>query len=334
MVGVIILLFVALILADIINIQQLPVFFLAFVIGLLAIYLVVKYLLEAFVLRKIKLIYKIISTSKFVTDHKPSASDSKSLDEVNDEVIEWARKTNLELKNLKSLADYRKNFVGNISHELKTPIFSVQGYLHTLLEGGMYDENINQHYLERALRNTERLQTIVEELEVISTLEGDTEILNFEDFDLRLLCDEVREDLKVQANADHVTIEYKEGVDHHFSVFADRENIRRVLNNLIINSIKYGKEGGTTKVSFYDMDSKILTEISDDGIGIDDTHLKHLFDRFYRVDASRSRELGGSGLGLSIVKHIIEAHRGNINVRSTSNVGSTFGFTLTKAQKS
>lgn len=292
-------------------------------------FLIVGFFLEKYVFRKIKLIYKLIYDSK--KDKTIKDINKESLADVNAKVMEWAESTKQEIATLKSLEEYRKNYVGNISHELKTPIFSIQAYLHTLIEGGLYDENINKDYLQRAADNTERLQNIVEDLDVITKLESGQAELDIKRFDLRELVRDIFLDLKAIAKKKRITLQLKEGASQSFFVLADREAIRQVFTNLIINSIKYGKEGGMTKVSFYDMETEILTEISDNGIGIEDKHLKHVFDRFYRVDSSRSRKQGGSGLGLSIVKHIIEAHDQNINVRSTYNVGSTFGFTLKKA---
>ncbi|MBK8346491.1 MAG: sensor histidine kinase [Saprospiraceae bacterium] len=293
--------------------------------------LIVKYFIEKYVFRKIKLIYKLIYDSK---KEKPGQDLSgESLEDVNTKVMEWAENTKKEIATLKSLEEYRKNYVGNISHELKTPIFTIQAYLHTLLEGGLYDDQINKDYLRRAVDNTERLQNIVEDLDIITRLESGNAELDLKKFDIRELVKDIFLDLKSIAKKKKISLLLKEGSAPSFFVIADRDAIRQVFTNLLVNSIKYGKEGGTTKVSFYDMDTEILTEVSDNGIGIEEQHLKHVFDRFYRVDSSRSRAQGGSGLGLSIVKHIIEAHDQTINIRSTVNVGSTFGFTLKKANK-
>lgn len=294
-------------------------------------YFVVRFFLENYIFRRIKLLYKFISDSK---DSMKDAPDFKStdttLDYVSDKVEEWAEATETEIATLKSLAIYRKKFVGDISHELKTPIFSIQGYLHTLLDGGMYDENINRKYLERAASNADRLQMIVDDLEMINKLESESEDIELSGFDLKELVNEVINDVEILAQEKSISMVYKPGAEKSFMVEADREKIRQVLINLISNAVKYGKEGGVTKLSFYDMDELVLTEISDDGIGMEEKHLKHVFDRFYRADPSRSRNVGGSGLGLSIVKHIVEAHKQNITVRSTPGEGSTFGFTLKK----
>jgi len=300
-----------------------------FLVATILSYLVVNYLLERYVFRKIKLIYKIIHKSKKA---KSAETDidiyNTTIEQVGTEVTEWAEQTEDQLSSLRALAEYRKNFVGNISHELKTPIFSMQGYLHTLLDGGIHDEKINIDYVRRAATNADRLQNIVEDLEAISNLEGDKVMLEIVKFDIKNLVEEVFQDLRLLAKKQKISLSFKEGANYNYSVLGDKEAIRQVLNNLIVNSLKYGNKGGETKVSFYKLDENILIEVSDDGIGIDDKHLPHLFDRFYRIDASRSRAAGGSGLGLSIVKHIIEAHDQTINVRSTKGVGSTFGFSL------
>lgn len=315
------------------TVQWQALLFITVVMGLVS-YLTIHFLLDTFIYRRIKLIYKIIRKSKTSVPDKRSLqrSDEPLLDGVEKEVQQWAETQQNEIETLKTLESYRRRFIGNVSHELKTPIFSIQGYIYTLIDGGLYDENVNMRYLERAASNVDRLLTIVQDLEEISKLESEDLILDIQKFDIKALVKEVFTDLEVNARQRHVTLAFKEGADKSFVVMADREGIRQVLTNLLLNSIKYGNENGTTKVSFYVMDKHILVEISDNGIGIEEKHLNHLFDRFYRVDKSRSRESGGSGLGLSIVKHIIEAHNQTVNVRSTPGQGSTFGFTLDKAQ--
>lgn len=305
---------------------------LIFILQVLVSYLIVKTLLERYVFRKIKLIYKFIYDSKLgpAAGKQTINFNETSIEDVNLEVIEWGKRKEKEIETLRTLENYRKNYVGNISHELKTPIFSIQGYLHTLLDGGLYDHNINVKYLERAAVNVDRLQNIVEDLEVISKLESGQAFLDIKPFDIKVLADEVISDLQVIAAEKSTTIRYKEDANQNFQVLGDREAIRQVLINLLVNSIKYTNDKGITRISFYDVDQNILVEISDNGIGIEEKHLKHVFDRFYRIDASRSRSEGGSGLGLSIVKHIIEAHKQTIHVRSTPGIGSTFGFTLKK----
>jgi len=307
-------------------------YFLVLGVGLFA-YFVIQFILDRYIYRRIKLIYKIIRQSKISVPEKRvlRKNNDPILDGVEQEVQQWAETQQHEIETLKTLEAYRKRFIGNVSHELKTPIFSIQGYIYTLIDGGLYDENVNLKYLERAASNVDRLLTIVQDLEEISKLESEDLVLDIQKFDIKLLVKEIFNDLEVNARPRNVSLTFKEGADKSYMVMADREGIRQVLTNLILNSIKYGIENGVTKVSFYVMDRQILVEISDNGLGIEEKHLKHLFDRFYRVDKSRSRESGGSGLGLSIVKHILEAHNQSVNVRSTPGKGSTFGFTLDKA---
>ncbi len=298
-------------------------------------YIVIYMSMKRFIYRRVKLIYKSIHRLKLASHEKISTIDMSQdiINEVEREVADWADDKDQEIESLRSLANYRRNFLGNISHELKTPLFNIQGYLHTLLEGGLYDEKINLNYLTRAAKNVERLQTIVSGLDAIARLESGQVSLTIEEFDIKALTLEVLEELEVNATNRNIKLFLKDGADTSFQVNADRESVRHVLVNLVTNALKYGREeDGTIKVSFYDMDSNVLVEVADNGLGIAEEHLDHLFDRFYRVDSSRSRSEGGSGLGLSIVKHIIEAHKQTINVRSKLNVGSTFGFTLEKVR--
>jgi len=306
--------------------------FLILVIGLTA-YFSVLYYVKKYIYRKIKLIYKSIHSFKLKPSEKKTDLDVDSdiIQEVEKEVSEWVLEQQTEINTLKEMESYRRLYLGNVSHELKTPIFNIQGFIHTLLEGGLYDESINMLYLQRAAKNVERLQTIITDLEAINKLESGRLSMEMQLFELKDLAMEVFEDLEIKANKKSISLDFKEGADQNFKVEADRESIRQVLVNLIENSIKYGQEEGQTKVGFYDMENRILVEIADNGIGIPQEHLNHVFDRFYRVDKSRSRKIGGSGLGLSIVKHILEAHKQTINVRSSPGVGSTFGFTLKKA---
>lgn len=297
-------------------------------------YVTLTFALRKYIYRKIKLIYKTIHRlkrqSKELNENNIEL-DTDVLSAVEHDVSEWAASQEKEIESLRSLEEYRRNFLGNISHELKTPIFNMQGYLYTLLDGGLYDSKINMDYLRRASVNVQRLQTIVEDLEVITRLESGELSLDLRSFSIRALAEECIEDHLMMAEPLNITLRLKQGADNDFDVNADKENIRQVINNLLANSIKYGSLNGTTKIGFYDMGEYILVEVADDGIGIDKEDLNHVFDRFYRVDKSRSRDIGGSGLGLSIVKHIIEAHKQTINLRSTLSVGSTFGFTLEKA---
>lgn len=299
---------------------------------LLSAYLVNIYYLRKYIYRKIKVIYKTIHKHKVSSREKSKSINVRDniIDEVEKQVSEWAEHQKEEIDKYKAWAEYRRNFVGDISHELKTPIFNIQGYLHTLLDGAMEDPEVNSKFLHKAAKNLERLHTIVEDLDAITRLESGELMLEIQSFDIKLLTEEVFEDLEFKAASRNISLSFKDGAADNFKVQADRESIRQVLTNLVYNSIKYGKSGGRTRIGFYDMDKYILIEVADDGLGISKQDLNHVFDRFYRVDKSRSRDMGGSGLGLSIVKHIIEAHQQTINVRSTKGLGSTFGFTLKK----
>lgn len=297
-------------------------------------YFTTTYYLRRYIYRKIKVIYKTIHNQKVAPEEKNKSVDLNQniIEDVEKEVEEWAQQQQQQIQRYKSWAEYRRKFVGDISHELKTPIFNIQGYIHSLLDGGLGEEQINISFLKKAAKNVERLHTIVEDLEAISRMESGELILELQPFDIKELTQDIFEELEIKAEQKNINLVLKEGADQSFMVKADRDSVRQVLINLVHNSIKYGNEGGTTKVGFYDMDKNILIEVADSGIGIPKKHLNHVFDRFYRVDKSRSRAQGGSGLGLSIVKHIIEAHKQSINVRSTPNLGSTFGFTLEKAK--
>lgn len=290
------------------------------------------YVLKKYLYKKIKVIYKTIHQHKVSTSQSPVRIDVDEiiLEDVEREVNEWVASEEAEIGKYKSWAEYRRRFIGDVSHELKTPIFNIQGYLHSLLDGGLEDTSVNEIFLRKAANNVDRLHTIVEDLSSISRLESGDLLLEMEVFDIKKLVYDIFEDIELTAKESQITLGFKLDADQSFMVRADKENIRQVLTNLIVNSIKYGHPEGSTKVGFYDMDKNILIEIADNGIGISPQHLPHVFGRFYRVDKSRSRLIGGSGLGLSIVKHIIEAHKQTISVRSTPDVGSTFSFTLEK----
>lgn len=298
-------------------------------------YFIFHELLERFIYRKIKLIYKNIHELKlgkldFSEDKLNLGSDI--IHEVNDEVQRWAIKKNEEISRLKELENYRKEFLGNVFHEIKTPVFSVQGYLHTLKEGAIDDIKVSKDYIEKAVKNIDRLEQIIEDLELITLKENKQLVLDKEEFDITVLLKDVFDALELQADIKDIEFGIKLSCDRPFKVFADKDKIRQVLVNLVNNAIKYGKEGGSVMVGIYDMGDNILVELTDNGIGIEQEKLKRLFERFYRVDESRFRgHVGGSGLGLAIVKHIIDAHQQTINVRSTVGVGSTFGFTVEKA---
>ena len=282
------------------------------------------YILEYQFYEKIKIIYKNIYKFKGTSNIL-----DLNLENADKEAEDWADQKEEELLILQKNENYRREFIGNVSHELKTPIFNIQGYVQTLIDGGIKDENVNMKYLKRANISVDRMINIVEDLEVISRLETDNNELDFENFNIIHLIEEVLDQLEMKANKMNIALLLKSESNSDI-VYADKNKMQQVFMNLISNSIKYGKDGGTTNVRLFDMSDKLLIEVADDGIGISENALSRLFERFYRVDKNRSREIGGTGLGLAIVKHIIEGHQQTINVRSTVNIGSTFSFILEK----
>ena len=282
------------------------------------------YILQYQFYEKIKIIYKNIYRFKGT-----SSIHELNLESADKEAENWANLKEEELLILQKNENYRREFIGNVSHELKTPIFNIQGYVQTLIDGGIKDENVNMKYLKRANISVDRMINIVEDLEVISRLETDNNELDFENFNIIYLIEEVLDQLEMKANKMNIALLLKSESNSDI-VYADKNKMQQVFMNLISNSIKYGKDGGTTNVRLFDMSDKLLIEVADDGIGISENALSRLFERFYRVDKNRSREIGGTGLGLAIVKHIIEGHQQTINVRSSVNIGSTCSFILEK----
>lgn len=295
-------------------------------------YGLILFMVQSFVYRKIKLIYKLIyqtKASKREEFYYKNILPQKSIDEVREDVENWAHQRKAEIEALQQNEAYRKEFLQNLSHELKTPIFAIQGYVDTLLNGALDNPEVNIKFLGSTARNIERLVNLVDDLDEISKLEGGELLLDKTNFVIQDLVKEVFESLSIKAEEKQIKMAIKKGCEVALSVFADKEKIRQVLTNLIDNSNKYGKNNGLIEASVYKIDGeKILIEISDDGSGIAEEHLGRIFERFYRTDLARSRKVGGSGLGLAICKHIIEAHQQTIHVRSTSDVGTTFGFTL------
>ena len=260
------------------------------------------------------------------------AMHDKPIQNVYEEVIDWGNSKSKEVEELKEMAQYRREFLGNVSHELKSPIFNIQGYVLTLLDGGLEDPSINKEYLLRTEKSINRMIAIVEDLESISQLESSELQLNLQKTDILSLAREVIDGLEIKSKKRNSTIVFGGNYEKPIFVMADKERIRQVFVNLIDNSVKYGDlEKGKTVVSFFDMDDHLLVEVSDNGNGMEQQDMKRIFERFYRTDKGRSREQGGSGLGLAIVKHIIQAHEQTINVRSTPGLGTTFAFTLKKA---
>ena len=235
-----------------------------------------------------------------------------------------------EIERLKETEQYRKEFIGNLAHELKTPVFSVQGYILTLLEGGLEDETINRKFLKKASKGIERITTVIEDMDTITRIESGTLTLDKKKFDIAELFKEVFEDLEEVAKEKNITLTIDKKEDATLFVLADKPKITQVTANLILNAINYGNENGTTTVHLKSQKGKVLIEVTDNGPGIDNKHLSRLFERFYRVEKSRSRHKGGSGIGLAIVKHIIEAHQETISVKSEVDKGTTFWFCLPK----
>ena len=301
-------------------------FLYGFILFYLLVITVIYYVVKNFFYEKIKIIYKNIYKFKGT-----SSIRDLDIENVEREAEEWADAKEEELNAYKRDENYRREFIGNVSHELKTPIFNIQGYIQTLLDGGLNDNKINMKYLERTNKSVDRMINIVEDLEVISRLETEQSQLDLQPFNIIKLAEEVVEAFEMKAEQMNINLElYNEAQTE--LVIGDRDKIQLVFVNLISNSIKYGKESGTTSIKFFDMEKNMLIEIADDGIGIEEDSLDRLFERFYRVDKNRSREIGGTGLGLAIVKHILEGHNQQINVRSTVGVGSTFSFILEKGK--
>ena len=296
-------------------------------------YCLIRFFLNILIAEKIKPIYKIINY--FPQRGKEAKLKIKQgfvdFGGVEYDVEQWAQNQLQEIERLKDLERYRKDFIGNVSHELKNPIFNIQGYILTLLEGGLEDPKINKLYLMRSEKSIDRMISIVEDLESITKFETGELKPQYSIFDIVKVTEDIFEMEHMIAKERKVSLQFAEKLDKPILVYADKKRIIEVITNLITNGIKYGNENGYVKVGFYDFDEKIMVEVSDNGIGIDRKDLPRIFERFFRVDKSRPRGQG-TGLGLSIVKHIIEAHNQTINVQSILNEGTTFTFTLEKAK--
>lgn len=303
--------------------------FLAMVFVYVFTFFVLQYRVERFIYRRIKKIYddvSLLESSTFI--NKPIITDMETLSR---EVKKFATDKKLEIEMLQIREEYRREFLGNVSHELKTPLFTVQGYISTLLDGAMEDKTIRKKYLKRAENGVERLIYIVEDLDMITKLESGDLNLEFTVFNIIELIQDVFDLLEMKAESKNITLAFDNNKKYPFFVNGDKDRIRQVIENLIVNSIKYGKVGGLTEVSVVNLTKrKILIRITDDGEGIEKNNLPRIFERFYRVNKSGSRSEGGSGLGLAIVKHIIEAHKEKIYVESEFGIGSDFSFTLAK----
>ncbi len=290
------------------------------------------YFINSFVKHKVKPIYKTIHHFKPLGADKNTGSNKDPFTEVNREVANWMQGKTKEIQQLKQMEQYRKEFLGNVSHELKTPIFNIQGYILTLLDGGLDDKNINMLYLNRTEKSIDRMISIIEDLEAISKLEAGELEINMEEFNLFQLIEDIFDLQEIRATDKNIELKLNKLGEKQLMVMGDKKRLFQVFSNLVVNSINYGKQDGKTSINFYDMDNRYLIEIKDNGVGIKKNDLLRIFERFYRADKSRSREQGGTGLGLAIVKHLIEAHNQTINVTSTYGSGTSFTITLDKVK--
>lgn len=295
-------------------------------------FVVALFLIRKYVAYKLKPIYSIVLSRDVRTHEILDELQDKRVENLGEELTAWADTNDREITRLKEAETFRKQYLGNVAHELKTPIFNIQGYISTLLDGGLEDELINRKYLERAEKSIDRLINIVSDLDTISKLENDMNRLKMESFDIVALAKEIADQLEIEAAKRNIKLSVKgaDSLPSQFRVTADKHFVGQVLVNLISNSIHYGKEGGSTRIRFRDMADKVLIEVEDTGVGISKEDMPRIFERFYRVDKSRSREQGGTGLGLAIVKHIVEAHGERVTVRSELGSGTTFAFPLKK----
>ncbi|MBP7515660.1 MAG: sensor histidine kinase [Flavobacteriales bacterium] len=295
----------------------------------LAVFLAAHWLIRRFVQERVDLIHRTIhdtqtgGPSVLVTGPDPLGS-------VGAEVTTWAEEKRSEITGLKERERFRREFIGNLAHELRTPIFSIQGYILTLLEGGLEDAKVNRDFLERASNGVDRLIRIVEDMDLITQLESGVMTMDVERMDLNAAVRDGMEALEMKARERRVTL--RNELEEEVLVRADHDRLLQVFINLFNNAVNYGSEGGWCAVRSFDVGDRVLVEVSDNGIGIAEEHLPRLFERFYRVGKSRARNEGGSGLGLAIVKHIVEAHGGSITVKSAEGKGTTFGFTLPKGK--
>ncbi|MCP9198737.1 ATP-binding protein [Gramella sp. GC03-9] len=295
-------------------------------------FMIIQFRVERFIYRRIKKVYDNVSLLDSTTLSPTQVTTDMST--LTQEVKKFAEDKKLEIETLKVREAYRKEFMGNVSHELKTPLFTVQGYILTLLDGAHKDKAVRKKYLARASKGVERLIYIVRDLDMITKLETGDLHLRYETFDIVKLIEASFDLLEMKAAKKNITLTFDTDYEEPILVRADKERIQQVLTNLIVNSIKYGKKGGTTEISIENLiKNKVIVRVTDNGEGIEKENIPRLFERFYRVDKSGSRKEGGSGLGLSIVKHILEAHGEKIYVESVFGVGSEFSFTLEKSEE-
>ena len=295
-------------------------------------FLVIQYRTQIFLFNRFKELYEDLEMLDSPQMNKSSISTD--MDSLMENIEEFAKNKKIEIESLKSQEQYRKEFIGNVAHELKTPIFTIQGYISNLLDGAMDDKILLDKYLNRTDNSIERLIYIIKDLDLITQLESSTMNLNISSFNLIDLISDIFEQLEIKSKEKNIKLFFDKKYDKEILVKADKARIEQVITNLLVNSINYGSKNGSTEVSISDLtEDKLIVRVTDNGDGIDQEHLPRLFERFYRVDVSRSRSHGGSGLGLAIVKHIIDAHNENIYINSELGVGSEFSFTLQKIAK-
>ena len=294
-------------------------------------FFIIQYRTKQYIFKRIRKIYDEFSVLN--EDELSKEYATTDIDALSKSVQEYVQEKRIEIKNLTERDSFRKDFLGNVSHELKTPLFTVQGYILTLIEGGVNDKLIRDKYLDRANKGVERLVAIVKDLDMIAKLETEGLGMNMEVFNIIDLTQNVFDLLEMRAKKRNISLQFDAVYDFPIFVRGDKERIEQVLINLIVNSIKYGKTNGLTSVGIESHnENKFIVKIKDNGEGIKKEHIPRLFERFYRVDQSRSREQGGSGLGLSIVKHIVEAHNEKVLLKSTFKKGSEFSFTMKKVK--
>jgi len=293
-------------------------------------YFIIFKLLKDLIFARIKVLYRTIHSFKINKGDFPINMNEDVLGKTEKEVYTWAKSKKEEIEVLQKQEAFRREFIGNLAHELRTPVFSIQGYILTLLEGGLEDENINRRFLERAAKGVDRMTQILEDLNTITRIESEQLDIELKRVNIKELVHEILESFEIKAKKKSIKLLIEQKNADPLYVNCDKNKINQVLTNLINNAINYGKENGTVIVRYFDYESNILLEVADNGLGIEEKHLTRLFERFYRVDKSRARNEGGSGLGLAICKHFIEAHGQMIDVRSTIGKGSTFSFTLEK----
>lgn len=293
-------------------------------------FIIIQYRIQGFLFKRFKELYQDLDMLDSTQINKSSISTD--MDSLMENIEEFAKDKKIEIEALKLKEQYRKEFIGNVAHELKTPIFTIQGYISNLLDGAMNDKELLNKYLKRTDNSVERLSYIIKDLDLITQLESSTMNLNISSFNMIDLIFNIFDHLEIKSSKRNIKLVFEKKNNNEILVSADKERIGQVITNLLVNSINYGRDKGTTEVSINDLTKeKLIVRVTDNGEGISKKHLPRLFERFYRVDISRSRKHGGSGLGLAIVKHIIDAHNENIYINSKGGVGSEFSFTLQKS---